>query len=183
MTHVAKEGNRRKGDMTRAERDQSVLDVASWWRKNAGNILEESRGADDRDKQMLEKVIDANIPEELLSIMSIQDGQLWFSEKQALTCRAMVAAALEFEQRSRGWRHGLIPFAKDANGNFLVADTNARGCPVEEWNAEGEVSAVSKTFSLFLECYRNDLLSGRCEYVDGIGIIEKVDNASTRRGK
>ena len=66
---------------------------------------------------------------------------------------------------------------------FKVADTNARGCPVEEWNAEGEVSAVSKTFSLFLECYRNDLLSGRCEYVDGIGIIEKVDNASTRRGK
>ena len=42
-----------------------------------------------------------------------------------------------------------------------------------EWDADGEGAAVADTFSLFLENFRNELLSGRCEYVDGLGVVEK----------
>lgn len=44
-----------------------------------------------------------------------------------------------------------------------------------EWDAaDGEGGTVAKTFSLFLESFRNELLSGRCEYVEGLGVVEKI---------
>ncbi|CAM9415410.1 unnamed protein product [Pylaiella littoralis] len=190
MTHVAKEGNRRKGGMTGAEITQSVLDVESWFRKNGG-CLDNAEGVHDTDLQALEKAIGASIPEELRKIMSIQDGQLWFSEKKALTCKGMVTEALEMEgRRVPGWRAGLIPFAKDVDDNFLashgdaaVTDTQAKGCPVADWDTTGVGAMMAKSFSLFLENFRNELLSGRCEYVEGLGVVEKVakSNASPPR--
>lgn len=57
---------------------------------------------------------------------------------------------------------------------WQVTDTHAKGCPVSEWDADGEGTAVANTFSLFLEGFRNKLLSGRCEYVEGLGVIEKL---------
>lgn len=69
-----------------------------------------------------------------------------------------------------------------ANNNKQVTDSHARGCPVAEWDAEGEGSTVAKTFSLFLERFRNELLSGRCEYVEGLGVVEKM-STSPPRGK
>ncbi|CAM9419311.1 unnamed protein product [Hapterophycus canaliculatus] len=175
MTHVAEEGNRRKGGMSGAEINQSVLDVESWFKKHARDCLEHAEGVRESDLQALEKAVDATIPEELRSIMSIQDGQLWFSEKQALTCEAMTKTALEMEGRMPGWRAGLVPFAKDVDESFLVTDTHARGCPVAEWDAEdGEGVTAGKTFSLFLEGFRNELLSGQCEYVEGLGVVQKI---------
>lgn len=63
-----------------------------------------------------------------------------------------------------------------------VTDSHARGCPVAEWEADGEGSTVAKTFSLFLERFRNELLSGRCEYVESVGVVEKL-SPSPPRGK
>lgn len=60
-----------------------------------------------------------------------------------------------------------------------VADAQTRGCPVGEWDAEGEGTVVADTFSLFLERFRNDLLSGRCEFVEGIGVVEKMKYLAT----
>lgn len=48
-----------------------------------------------------------------------------------------------------------------------------------EWDAEGEGAVVADTFSLFLERFRNDLLSGRCEFVEGIGIVENMKTKAT----
>lgn len=76
----------------------------------------------------------------------------------------------------------MCPFLRQRYNNKVV-DANAPGCPVEEWDAEGEGSVVAKTFSVFFEQYRNDLLSGRFEYVEGIGIIEKIGTASSRPRK
>lgn len=45
---------------------------------------------------------------------------------------------------------------------------------MSEWDADGEGTTVANTFSLFLESFRNELLSGRYEYVEGLGVIEKV---------
>eukprot|EP00904_Undaria_pinnatifida_P009782 jgi/Undpi1/5934/HiC_scaffold_2.g01208.m1 len=188
MTHVAKEGNPRKGVMNGAEISQSVLDVESWFKKHGGDCLDHAQGADDGDLQALEKAVDASVPKELRSLLSVQDGDLWFSDKQALTCKAMATEALEMEGRVPGWRPGLIPFAKEFDGTFLVADAQTRGCPVAEWDLDGEGAIVADTFSLFLERFRNDLLSGRCEFVEGIGIVEKMKTsaraaAATGRGR
>eukprot|EP00903_Cladosiphon_okamuranus_P007117 g6915.t1 len=182
MTHVAEEGNRRKGGMTVAEITQSVIDVKGWFKKNAGGCLDNAEGAREADLQALEKAADASIPEELRSIMSIQDGQLWFSEKQALSCKEMISESVRMD-RVHGWRAGLIPFAKDLDDTVLVTDTHAKGCPVSEWDADGEGTTMANTFSLFLEGFRNELLSGRCEYVEGLGVIEKIakNNASSPR--
>ncbi|CAM9165087.1 unnamed protein product [Scytosiphon promiscuus] len=179
MTHVAEEGNRRKGGMSGAEINQSMLDVESWFKKHARGCLDNAVGVRESDLQALEKAVDATIPEELRSLMAIQDGQLWFSEKQALTCKAMTTKALELEGRVPGWRAGLIPFAKDVDGGFLVTDTHARGCPVAEWDAEdGESATITETFSLFLEGFRNELLSGQCEYVEGLGVVKKMTKSN-----
>lgn len=51
-----------------------------------------------------------------------------------------------------------------------------------EWDADGEGSTVDETFSLFLERFRNELLSGRCEYVEDLGVVEKIC-PSPPRGK
>ena len=50
---------------------------------------------------------------------------------------------------------------------------------MREWDAEGEGAVVADTFSLFLERFRNDLLSGRCEFVEGIGVVEKMKHVAT----
>lgn len=39
---------------------------------------------------------------------------------KAYGIQAMVAETLAMERRIPGWRQGLIPFAKDVDGNFLV---------------------------------------------------------------
>lgn len=49
---------------------------------------------------------------------------------------------------------------------------------MSEWDADGEGTAVANTFSLFLEGFRNELLSGGCEYVDGLGVVEKLSKNS-----
>lgn len=64
-----------------------------------------------------------------------------------------------------------------------VTDTQVKGCPVADWDTDGEGATVAESFSLFLEGFRNELLSGRCEYVEGLGVVEKItkSNASPPR--
>lgn len=54
---------------------------------------------------------------------------------------------------------------------------------MDEWDADGQGTTVAKSFLLFLEHFRNELLSGRFEYVEGLGVVEKMNNASSPRGK
>lgn len=71
-----------------------------------------------------------------------------------------------------GWRDYLIPFCGDESGYLVV---NARNNEVFEYEpGEGLGDCVDISFSSYLEKYRNDLLSGRFEYLDGVGVIEKV---------
>lgn len=49
---------------------------------------------------------------------------------------------------------------------------------VLEWDEEDGVGDVLATsFSSFLESYRNDLLSGHMDYIDGCGVIEKMSGS------
>ncbi|CAN0033533.1 unnamed protein product, partial [Choristocarpus tenellus] len=60
-----------------------------------------------------------------------------------------------------------------------VVDAGARGGPVFEWEPEddGEGDQVSSTFSGFLEDFRDQLLSGHFEFVEGLGVVERLGGA------
>lgn len=76
---------------------------------------------------------------------------------------------------TRKWRNGLIPFCGDEGIGMLVVDT-LQGTSVYEWDEEDGVSAesVSPSLASFLEGYRNQLLSGKCEYLGDAGVVERI---------
>ena len=44
----------------------------------------------------------------------------------------------------------------------------------EEARMDEEAEVVSKSFGSLLESYRDRLLSGRCEFIEDIGVVEKL---------
>lgn len=55
---------------------------------------------------------------------------------------------------------------------------------MREWDAEeGAGDLIAKTLSTFLERFRDKLLSGRCEFVEGIGVVDKVPTSPPRERK
>lgn len=77
----------------------------------------------------------------------------------------------ELESNS-GWRANLIPFCGDESGMLVV---NSSTEEVLEWDADdGLGDAVAGSFAQYLETFRDSLLAGRVEYLDGAGVIEKV---------
>ena len=56
---------------------------------------------------------------------------------------------------------------------MLVIDSESG--EIVEWDADDGVGEIlNSSFSSFLENYRDQLLGGRIEYIDGCGTIEKV---------
>jgi hypothetical protein len=68
----------------------------------------------------------------------------------------------------------LIPLARDVDDNFIVIDASENGKEgVYEWSEE-RGSQLASSLGSFLEQFRDDLLSGGFEFVDEIGVVEKV---------
>jgi hypothetical protein len=76
---------------------------------------------------------------------------------------------------SSKWRNGIIPFCGDEAMGMLVIDT-LDGAAVLEWDEDDGVGEdpVSSSLASYLEGYRNQLLSGKCEFLGNAGVIEKV---------
>lgn len=99
-------------------------------------------------------------------------------DKELLGTEQIVRVMAELES-SRGWGPALIPFCGDESGYLVV---NTRSDEVLEFNAEDGVGdCISSTFSSHLERYRDELLSGRFEYLDGVGVVEKVSSSGRRK--
>jgi hypothetical protein len=76
------------------------------------------------------------------------------------------------------WKNGLITICGDESDMYVLCTKSGE---VKEWDADdglGDMVNGGETFSSFLECYRNFLLGGKCEYVEDVGVMEKV-GAST----
>ena len=63
---------------------------------------------------------------------------------------------------------GLIPFARDVDDNYLAVGPKNE---VVEWTG---MDKVAPSVTAFLENFRDDLLSGRYELVEEVGLMEKV---------
>lgn len=167
---VAEEGNRRAGDMSTAEVVQCTLDIKSWFARTACKKLMVD-GATSVDFQRLEKTIDQEIPSSLKAVLSEINGGIYFMDKRQLNT-SQIAECVSRVENSRQWKAGLVPFAGDEDV-LLVIDT--RNHAVYEWDSgEGLGAEVAPSLEKYLEDYRNNMLSRKVEFLEDVGVVEKM---------
>jgi hypothetical protein len=157
--------------MTNAEVNQAVFDLKSWFtRTKCSKSMGE--GASTADLQRLEKAIDARLPSSLKALLQEVNGGMYFMEKKQLSTMEIMDAVSDNEGK-KSWKQGLIPFCGDEAG-FLVIDTS-RDDDVREFDADdGLGDSVADNFTRYLENYRNDLLGGHFEFLEDVGVVEKM---------
>ena len=114
----------------------------------------------------------------LEALLEVINGGIWFMDKQLLSADRIIRTVAELEGEG-GWRPNLIPFCGDESEYYVV---NTRSEEVFEYEpGAGIGDCVDISFCSFLEKYRDQLLSGRFEYLDGVGVVEKVGAGSRSR--
>lgn len=169
---VADEGNKRVGGPSAAEVTQCVTDIIGWFQRSPED-WSGSSGAPSADIQRLEKTLQMEIPADVEVMLGQSNGGLWFMEKEAFSIDKMRDQLMEYDGAS-WWRPGLIPFAGD-DSTLLVVDTKDNGA-VYEWDVGENMPSdkLADGLGAYLEQYRDTLLGGGCEYLDGCGVVEKV---------
>lgn len=71
-----------------------------------------------------------------------------------------------------GWKSSFIPFAVDVDGNALIIDVTSKN-GVYSFTDDGKGPSLASTLSVYLEEYRNRLLSGRFEFIEDVGLVER----------
>ena len=77
-----------------------------------------------------------------------------------------------------GWKHWkeeYIPFAVDLDDCFLIIDGTDAGA-VYEYSEDGKGKLISDSFPEYLEKFRDQLLSGKYEFIEDVGIVEKTSS-------
>ena len=108
--------------------------------------------------------------------------KIWIMDKPLLSIKEIMNM-IDSNERNRAWKPSYIPFAGD-NDSLLIIDQSQSNA-VFEWSlSDGiEDDSVSDSLGIYLETYRNSLLNGNCEYIDGVGIVEKVGSKPTASGR
>lgn len=162
------------GDMNNAEIQQSILDLKSWFSRTKCNKLMNGP-ATSVDLQRLEKSIDVRLPNALRALLSEVNGGMYFMEKKLLSTEE-IQDIFSSNERKSNWKAGLIPFAGEES-SLLVIDTR-RDDAVREWDEDDGVGdTISDNMVRYLEEYRNNLLGGHFEYLDDVGVVEKMVKA------
>ncbi|KAJ0402645.1 hypothetical protein P43SY_007510 [Pythium insidiosum] len=166
---VLQDGNPRVGGMDDDECEQCVHDIVSWFERKAEIV---SRGEKRASIEALEKELGRPIPDALRGLLSKQSGGLWFDEYKTLGADD-IARTAESLSRASGWKTSFVPFAADADGNALVTDAAAKGA-VFAFGDDGRGRDLAPSLSQYLEDYRNRLLSGRFDFVEDVGLVERT---------
>ncbi|POM78197.1 Hypothetical protein PHPALM_4299 [Phytophthora palmivora] len=161
---VVADGNPRQGGMDVDERDQCIRDIVSWFQRKADLELVGEKNA---HIEALEKTLGMEIPEELRSLLTTQSGGIWFDDYKDIINKVETLGSV------RGWDSSFIPFAANVDGGALVTDTNSRNA-VFEFNEDGKGDRpLAPSLLEYLEKYRNRLLSGKFDYVEDVGLVER----------
>lgn len=154
--------------MNNDETIQCVFDIRSFFAKT-DLVLEDP--ATEADFQRLEKTIDVQLPRALRYLLQEVNGGIFFLDKRMLSTRDIREVVEQYEN-SKIWKHGIVPFCGDDANGYLVIDTRRDDC-VREWDRDdGLGEDVADSFRQYLEQYRNNILSGKYEYLEGVGVIE-----------
>jgi hypothetical protein len=160
--------------MTNAEVQQCILDIKSWFnRTKCKKLLNEP--ASNSDLQRMEKALDARVPSSLKLLLLEVNGGMYFMDKKQLSCEEIQDIHSSNERKST-WKDGLIPFCGDASSCWVI-DTR-RDDEIKEWDVdEGLGDNISDNLVRYLEEYRNNLLGGHFEFLDDLGVVEKMGKA------
>ena len=170
---VAEDGNKRVGGPSLSETRQCVLDIKSWFEKSKDWSSSWNDGATSADFQRLEKTCGTQLPRSLDCLLTECNGMVWFQDKEGFDINRIVDSLLEYESTA-WWKAGLVPFAGDGS-TLLVIDAKNGNEDVYEWEiGESEGDKLASTFGGYLESYRDQLLGGGCEYIDGCGVVESM---------
>lgn len=157
--------------MTRAEVVQCVLDIKAWFKRTKSKSLE-LISANEVQLQQLEKTIDTSLPMGLRELLVESNGGMYFMDKKQLSTKEIAEVVREHEGSST-WKNGIIPFCGDGS-SFLVISTTDND-KVYEWDVDdGLGDLISSNLNDYLETYRNDLLESHFEFLDDVGVIEKM---------
>ena len=150
--------------MSNAEVSQCVLDIKSWFSRTKckRNIKE---GATSADLQRLQKALGTEIPRVLRILLQEINGGIYFMDKVLLSSERILEIASGMDGS------GIIPFCGDDNSMLVL---NTRTDEVLEWEDGNVGDVVSPNLLRYLENYRNDLLGGHFEFLDEIGVVEKM---------
>ena len=154
--------------MTKAEIEQCIFDVTSWFARLAKDKGSNSNKATSTDLQRLAKATDGNVPNTLTILLQENVGNIYFGDKKLLSSEEIIELNSQLD-RHKSWKSGFVAFAGD-EGGALVVDNNGK---VYDWDEEdGLDNLLSSNFTTYLENYRNQLLSGNFEFIDGVGAVE-----------
>ncbi len=165
--------------MSNAEIVQCVLDIKSWFMrgKSAKRIND---GATSVDIQRLQKALDTEIPRVLKVLLTEINGGIYFMDKELMTTERILEVFSEHDG-SRRWKSGCIPFCGDDNTMLAI---DSRTDEVLEWDSdEGFGDVVAPSLLRYLEDYRNSLLGGHFEYLDEVGVVEKMGGAASKQSR
>eukprot|EP01038_Epipyxis_sp_PR26KG_P006778 gene6778-9284_t len=174
---VAEEGNRRVGGMTGAELRQCILDIQNWFSRT--KCERNMNGpASSADFQRLQKSLDMEITDDLKSLLGEINGGIYFMEKELLSTNKIIDI-VSMVGGNKIWRESYIPFCGDEN-SMLMIDSRDEG--IYEWDSDdGKGDKIADNLCAFLEGYRNNLLSGQFDFLEEIGVIEKVSKMKSKK--
>ena len=102
--------------------------------------------------------------------------QIWIFDKQLLNTSA-ITNIITNNDKNKKWKQSYVPFAGTNDDGLLIIDTSKKNC-VYEWNESDGIDpdqeCLSGSLGQFIETYRNTLLNGNCEYIEDVGVVEKI---------
>lgn len=119
------------------------------------------------DVERIEKLLGESLPDALAILLEETDNAsgVWFMDKPLLSANAMLKHMLELKL-------DCLPFCGNEEVGMLVVLPSGE---VHEWDADDGVGdVVAKSFSSYLEEYRNFLLNGNGEFLSDVGVVEKL---------
>jgi len=158
-------GNPRGDNITESEVEQAIRDILNWVSSNVPNFSP-SEGTSDS--------LVANAPFALKKLFEIHDGGVPLQDTFRTIPVQQIKQAVEAGEVSINWKVSYLPFARNNEGEFLVADLSTG--EVLEWSIDyGVGEQLAQSMGLYLENIRNNMLSHKYQYIDeDVGIIEGV---------
>jgi len=166
--------NARQGDMTDEEVFQCILDLETWFKSNCeeiGNLYAQTSPATEDAIKELEKSLEgARIDPVLKSLLMVHDGNMPLYTSTTLPLSKIMEARSEILGSGKGGKD-IVPLAVDGEGDYLVCHDKG----VSSWSSsEGLGMIEAPSLASYIEKYRDEMLRGKLEYIEGCGIVDVV---------
>ena len=124
----------------------------------------------------MEKEFDTPLPPVLVCLLQGQNGGLWFNEYRSFSANEIQESAKQARSEWNDWENDqYIPIAGDIDGSILLIDKSDE-MALYEFDGDGKGRVQADSLEEYLETFREKLLSGKYEFVEEVGIVEKTSS-------